>query len=130
MKKLSDVLKERSEYKTLINAVIRRVGMDSVQDINNHGIGGGFNGFIYYKDTVAFWKAHRKDIMRFAEEMADSLGEDTISMIQNFNCLGKKDYSSTDIAKALYAGKGDVAEQIQNAMAWFAAEEVCRMFEE
>lgn len=129
MKTKAQVIKEYPEYKTLINGVISRVGMDSVRDINNHGIGGGFGGFVYYTDTIAFWKKYRKYILKLAEDMAGSLGEDMFAMIRGFNCLGK-DYSIDEIAKAIYTGKGEMADQILNAMAWFAAEEVCRMFEE
>ena len=132
-----EVIENRPEYKTLINAVIRRVGMDSVQDINNHGVDGGFGGFIYYTDTVKFYNRYKKQILQMAEEMAADLGEgDMLSMIQNFNCLSsgrypdrKPDYTQTEIAQALFSGKGECVDQIKNAMAWYAAEEVCRMFE-
>ena len=70
-----------------------------------------------------------------AEEMAKESGEDLLSMIANFNCLSsgqypnrKPDYTQNEIAQAIYAGRGEQVEIIKNAMAWFAAEEVCRMF--
>lgn len=137
MKTKTQVLKDYPEYKTLINAVINRIGMDSVQDVVNHGIDGGFNGFIYTKDTVSFWQRHRKDIMKLAQDMASGLGENIIEMIGGFNCLGYYDYKTnkwTDregqeaIGKTIYSEKTD--DQVGNALAWFAAEEVCRMFEE
>ena len=127
MKTKTQVLKNHSEYKTLINAVISRVGLDSVEDVNNHGIDGGFGGFIYYADTNAFFRRHKKDIMRMAQALADDLREDLLSMIQNFKCLGK-DFSQTEIAESLF-GNAENNCQIRNTMAWFAAEEVCRMFE-
>jgi hypothetical protein len=137
MKTKKEVIADHSDYKNLINAVVSRVGVDSIEDINNHGIDGGFGGFIYYDDTVKFFKTYKKDIMKLAEEMADSLGEDLLSMISNFNCLSsgdwknrKPDFSENEIAMAIYSGKGEVVTTIQNAMALFAAEEVCRMFEE
>ena len=71
---LKQVISENSDYKTLINAVISRIGLDSVQDVNSHGIDGGFSGFIYYSDTHKFAMRHRKDIIRLLEEMADSMG--------------------------------------------------------
>ena len=137
MKTKTQVLKEYPEQKTLINAVINRIGIESVRDVNNHGIDGGFGGFVYYSDTVKFYNRHKKAILAMAEEMAFSLGEDMLSMIQNFNCLSsgrypnrKPDYSQNEIAQAIYSGRGDCVTQIKNAMAWFAAEEVCRMFED
>jgi hypothetical protein len=137
METKKQVIEENPDYKTLINAVLNRLGMESIEDVNNHGIDGGYGGFIYYDDTVAFFKRHRKIILRMAEEMAEGLGQDMLAMIQHFNCLcntrerpPKPDYSQNEIARAIYQGKGDGVTQIQNAMAWFAAEEVCRMFEE
>lgn len=37
---------------------------------------------------------------------------------------------ANEIALALYNNKGELVAQIQNAMAWFAAEESCRAFED
>jgi len=135
MKTKAEVLKETA-YPKLVNAVIRKIGIDSVEDVNNHGIDGGFNGFVYYCDTVRFFNRNKADIMSMAESMAKEFGQSAIEMIQGFNCLGngqgkerKSDYSLDEIARAIYSGKGESADIIKNAMAWFAAEEVCRMFE-
>jgi hypothetical protein len=136
MKTLKTVLNERPEYKRLIKAVINNVGIESVEDINRHGIDAGFGDFIYYDDTVAFYKKHKKIILKMAQKMADDIGEDMLNMVVHFNCLTNKqhpktpDYTSTEIGEAIFAGHGEYATQILNAMAWFAAEEVCRMFEE
>ena len=136
MKTKTQVIKERPEYKTLINAVIDNLsGMDSIENINNHGIDGGFGNFIYYADTVKFYKKHKKDILKMAQEMAQDLGKDMLSMIAGFNCLNGRhkgagaDYTQTEIGEAIFSGTGEMADRILNAMAWFAAEEVCRMFE-
>lgn len=137
MKSKKQVIKENPAYAVLINAVINRIGIDSVEDVNGHGIDGGFHGFIYTRDTVAFFKAHKKDILKMAEDMANNLGEDMLSMVGSFGCLSsgtypnrKPDYTPTEIGEAIFSGRGECAETIQNAMAWFAAEEVCRMFED
>ena len=121
----------------LIRSVIRQTGRGNLSDIANHGCAGGFAGFTYYVDTVAFFKRNRSDIMELAERMAVDIGEDTIEMIRGFNCLSsgqypnrKPDFTSSEVAEAIYRGKGDCAQQIQNALAWFAAEEVARAFEE
>lgn len=118
---------------TLIRAVIRKTGRENLSDIARHGVDGGFAGFTYYTDTVKFFKSHRTAIMELAEEMASQLGEDCIEMIRNFRCLqshGKPTCTATEIAEALYRGKGEMATQVQNAMAWFAAEEVARAFDD
>jgi len=128
----TQVIKNNPQYKTLINAVYSRIGKDSVQDVVNHGINGGFNGFIYYADTLAFYKRYRKMINSLVFEMADMLGEDTQSMVLSFNCVNTDNDTKHDIAVCLFGGnlrnlKDDV--HVPNALAWFAAEEICRMFE-
>lgn len=137
MKTKKQVLAEIPERKTLINAVINRIGMDSVEDVLRGGIDGGFNGFIHYQDTVAFYQRHKKDILKMAAEMADDMGENLMEMIGGFGCLKYYDYTTkkwTDtegqeaIGKTVYGGKVD--DMVANALAWFAAEEVCRMFED
>lgn len=129
MKTKTQVLKEWAEYRTLINAVISRLGMDSVEDVQNHGVGGGFSGFIYYNDTVRFFNRHKKQIMKLADNLANECGVGVLELIQGFNCLRDFKLTVDEIAKAIYTGKGEMTAQIKNAMAWFAAEEVCRFFD-
>lgn len=137
MKTKKQVLAERPDRKTLINAVINRIGTDSVEDVLRGGIDGGFHGFIYYKDTVAFYRRHKADILDMANDMASDMGENVLEMIGGFNCLGYYDHKTskwTDtegqdaVGRTIYGGKVD--DVVANALAWFAAEEVCRMFEE
>lgn len=131
IKTKKEVLAENPSYKTLINAVINRIGLDSVEDVNNHGIEGGFSGFIYYTETHAFAMRYRKLIVRMLEEQADSLGEDVVSMVANFGAF-RNSGMDNDNKKELYKYLGGGRNQqstITNLMAWFAAEEVCRMFE-
>ncbi len=130
MKTMKQVTSERPEFSRLIRAVVRSIGLDSVPDVNAHGIDGGFSGFIYTRETVAFFDKHRDDILNLAGEMAGNLGEDLLSMVQSFRCVGK-DYSPTEIGEALFSAKtSDAIDVVRNGMAWFAAEEVCRMFDE
>lgn len=129
MKTKVQVLKDNAQYKTLINAVINRVGLDSVEDIMHHGISGGYGGFIYYEDTHKFAMRYRKDIISMLEETADSLGEDIVAMVCGFNCVNADKDDKRDLYR--YLGMSKVEQgSITNALAWFAAEEVCRMFEE
>lgn len=132
MKTKKQVLSERPEYKTLINAVISRIGMNSVQDVVNHGADSGFNGFIYYSDTVAFASRYRSIIVRLLEEQANELGEEVVAMVSNFGVFRKGGMDNDD-RKDLYRflGGGKCQETtIPNLMAWFALEEVCRWFED
>lgn len=127
----TQVLQDNKEYKTLINAVIARIGMDSIEDVNNHGIDGGFSGFIYYTETHKFAMRYRKLIVKLLEEQADSLGEDVVSMVSNFGVFRNSPMDADD-KKDLYkylGGGRPTQGAITNVMAWFAAEEVCRMFD-
>ena len=67
--------------------------------------------------------------LTFSEEMADGLGEDVVSMVCSFRCVeGDKD-DKKDLYRYLGGAKVEQCS-ITNAMALFAAEEVCRWFEE
>lgn len=127
------VLQNNSDYKTLINAVINSLGgTEYVQDVNNHGISGGFPGFTYYSDTHKFAMRYRKLIVKLLEEQADQLGEEVVSMVSNFGVFRNNPMDNDDrkeLYKYLGGGKCEQST-ITNLMAWFAAEEVCRMFED
>jgi hypothetical protein len=130
MKTKTQVIKDNSEYKRLINAVISNVGIDNIENINNHGIDGGYSGFIYYSETHQFAMKYRKDIVMMLENTADELGEEISDMVMNFRCITMSDKENRmDLYKYIGGGKLEQC-QITNAMAWFAAEEVCRMFED
>lgn len=131
MKTKSQVIRENKNYQSLINAVIDNIGLDSVEDVNNHGIDGGFSGFIYYSDTHKFAMRHRKQIVDMLEEIAEGMGEDVISMVNAFGVFrpsGMDADDKKDLYKYLGGGRPNQGA-LTNVMAWFAAEEVCRMFE-
>ena len=137
MKSKVKVLKEYPDYKALINAVISRIGMDSVQDVMNHGIDGGYNGFIYYSDTHEFAMKYRKHILNLLEEQAEGMGEEVVEMVSHFGVFYDRRTQKTTMDKDdrkdlyRYLGGGRCEQStITNVMAWFAAEEVCRMFDE
>jgi hypothetical protein len=117
-----------ADQKTLVRAVIRRIGMESIWDVNNYGINGGFSGFIYTGDTVAFWRKYRHTISAILADDADSMGEDILSLVQSFGCLGP-DYSLQEIGRALYGNYNSDLDTIYNALAWYAAEWACRLFD-
>ena len=124
MKTIKKVISENKEYKTLINAVINNIGIESVKDINNHGVSGGFGGFIYYEDTHKFAIKHRKNIIALLERDAEEFGEEVVKMITKAD---KEDLK--DIYKYLGGGKCE-SGSITNLIAWYACETVCRWFEE
>ncbi len=120
----------------LAKAVIRQMGgwesfTNYAPDITAHGIDGGFNGFIYYTETEAFAKRNRSNIAEMASEQASEFGTSVVEMIQNFGCFRNNKEKPTDeeIGMALYAGKNKKdGENILNAMAWYAGEEVARAY--
>jgi len=125
------VLANYPEYKTLINAVYDRIGKDSIMGVVKHGIDGGFSGFIYYSETHQFAMRYRKLIVKLLEETAEILGEDIVSMVSNFGIFRRSPMDADDKKQLYkYLGGGRCEQSaITNVMAWFAAEEVCRWFD-
>ena len=117
----------------LIRSVVRQMGgwqafMESAPAIANHGIDGGFHGFIYTRETTAFAKRNIKSIQALAAEQAEDFGVSVTEMIQGFGCFRDAKPNDVEIGKALYAGKDD-GSGVLNALAWYAAEEVARSFQ-
>ena len=135
MKSKTQVIRENSKYRLLINAVLDRIGYkeykEVVQDVNNSGVGAGYSGFIYYSETHAFTIRYRKYIVMLLENMAEQMGKSIEEMVAGFGVFSrcKMDLQDRrDLYKLLGGGKPSQGT-ITNVMAWFALEEVCRMFE-
>ena len=126
------VITEHPDYKNLINNVISNIRLDSVSDVIKYGISGGFSGFITFTDTHAFAMKHRKAIKNLLQESADDQGIDIPEMVSYFGIFKNSKMDSEDkqeLYNYLGTGKCEIGP-ITNIMAWFAAEEVCRWFEE
>ena len=131
MKTTSQVIENSGIPGKLIRSVIRQLGdKDSFEDIARHGIDGGFHGFIYYADTVPFFKRNRKEIGELVKYFAEQFGEDQITVVANFNCLKPADDETKDSVMRCLGGGRLFGEdcQVANALAWFAAEKVARAF--
>lgn len=130
-KSTAAVKRDNPQHTRLISAVITQLGgVSSMSDIANHGIDGGFSGFTYYVDTHKFTMRNRNAIIEMLEQMADELGEDVTKMVDGFGVFNRQGMDA-DEKKDLYRYLGGAkVEQgtITNVMAWFAAEEVARMF--
>ena len=123
--------------KQLERAVINQLGLshtdvdelrETLRDIRNNGVGGGFGGFIYHTETVKFAEDNKAVILNVAREMAYDLGLDgAYSMIAGFNCLN--DMTTDSVADAIHSPDSEDHTSVMNALAWFAAEEVARSYE-
>lgn len=133
MKTIAQVKRENEEYKALITAVVNGIGKESIEDVNNHGIDGGFGNFIYYRDTIRFARRHLKTIKLLLKNDAENTGMSTLEMVSSFNGLNG-DFTQEEVFLVLCGREKDVDsdawEMINNALAWYAAETVCRWFED
>jgi len=133
------VLAAHKQYAKLINAVLKGFNcstfaevQQTMNDVRNHGIDGGYGSYCYYSDTHAFAMKHRKQIVSLLEERANDFGQEVVEMVANFGQFrtNKMDNDERkDLYKYLGGGKCEVGG-ISNLMCWFAVEEVCRWFEE
>ena len=131
MKTKAQVLRDNPQHAKFIRAVLKRIDKENIPDINRNGISGGYGNFIRYADTHKFAMYYRHAIIVMLEECADYLGEEVVSMVSKFGVFrrdGMDDDDRRDLYLYLGGGKPKY-HQIPNLMAWFAAEEVCRMFE-
>lgn len=115
LKKIPESFKDSDNViERLVYVVDEQMGEDFLtyaEDICNHGISGGFSGFIYYSDTCAFYQANKDDIWELAYDQHEELGcRNIIEMIAGFGV----------------ADSVGGAEQFENLMAWYAAEEAAR----
>ena len=134
---MSDFLKTANTNPKLASAVIRQFGgwedfREKAHDVANHGIDGGFSGFIYYNETVSFAKKHKKLIIESIQQFADDVvGESFTKVIADFNCLKNTDIKENDVMMALMSPRScdeDVLQQVYNALAWYAGETVAHEY--
>lgn len=117
---------------SLIRSTIKQTGgfkrfKESAKDICNHGADCGFCGFTLYSDTVPFTRRNKKDLIEYMTQQIDDLEYKTIlEFIASFRVL--KYYNQDEIAQALYTGKSDAVTDVYNALAWYALEEVSRLY--
>lgn len=128
---IKQVASNFSGSEKLVRGVISNLGyrvIDSdlvgvCNDIARYGISGGFGGFIYYADTLAFYRKFKRDILELATTDASELGTNLLEMIYNFN--GMKDIPREDIDAVMTGSRNnDYDTTIKNCLAWYAAEQV------
>ena len=134
--KMSDFLKAANTDPKLTAAVIRQFGgwqtfQEKAHDVANHGIDGGFCGFIYYDETNAFTKKHKKLIIENVKQLADDVGENFTKVIADFNCLKNSGITENDVMLALMSPRSCeeyIITQVYNALAWYAGETVAHEY--
>ena len=128
--------------KTTVNNVIKALGYllhgsgESFTELSaefencaEHGANVGFGGFIYYNETISFYKANCHDIVCHMEQTAADIGTDIISMVQNFGVFRNTEKPSVlEVGRALW-GTGKIRQELTslyNVFAWYALEEISR----
>jgi hypothetical protein len=104
----------------LYNAVVEQFGGEEefeqcFQDVCNHGIAGGFSGFIYYSETNKFYEDNRELIFEWIDEMVD---EGIVSTSALEKAHGRKVVYNT------LSGK-EIDTYLANHLAWMVAEAAC-----
>jgi hypothetical protein len=99
-----------------------------LENCAEHGAECGFSGFIYYNETIAFYKENRQDIVKHMEQTAAEFGTDIISMVQDFGVFRNGDKPGpSDVGRALWDSTiHDGLTSLYNVFAWYALEEVSR----
>lgn len=134
--KMSDFLKAANTDPKLASAVIRQFGgweyfKEQAHDVANQGLHGGFCGFIFYDETVAFTKKHKKLIIENVKQLADDVGENCTKVIADFNCLKNSGITENDVMSALMSPRSCdeyIVTQVYNALAWYAGETVAHEY--
>ena len=128
---LTNLIENSNIPATLIRSTVKQFGgwdcfKESAQDVTNHGIDGGFGGFIYHVDTIDFTRRNKKAILEMAEEQAEDFGQGMFEMIMGLNCM--KGFGRDEIAESIHTGEGDDVTTVFNCLAWYAGEEVCHAY--
>ena len=139
-KRITDFIKwaedSRGIDKDLSQAVIEQFTAESflqyANDVSNHGIMGGYNGFTQYVDTEAFYVENRDAIIQWVKDYSESTGlyGSFLEMLVGTKVMQDQDFSLEDIAAFVYENDEDADNftYFANAMSWIVGEEVCNAY--
>ena len=123
---------------SLINAVVDQIGgwdafVEEAIDVANHGASNGLSGFIYHEEIDAFMKKNHADVLALMSEIAIEVGDgesNTLMFFSKFKCLQGID--EIPLGRVLYSldSAANDYNTIISGMGWFAAEEVCRDYQD
>lgn len=134
--RLNDFVEFTNTDGKLIKAVKCQTGKDweGFQDLLRNiaaytrGEVGGFRGFILTSRDVEFWRQNRKIITECLNDLAFSLGENTLQMVMKFGGIKDGDFSEDEVRHALYGPYNSDLDWICNVLAKFALEEVANWY--
>lgn len=113
---------------------------NSLENISNHGIDGGYHGFVYTKDTCEFFDNNKEAILKLLNAQAEEYGyANELEMINDFGSIKKANLnvSMNDIVEiSNNKGVGKEVDGIndwqygtlKNSLAWYAGEAVANKF--
>ena len=144
IRKLKDVLKDiPANWHSAFRAVRRNTNDDEMIAIYEGYIGdGSASAFIYYVDTVGFFRKHRIAIMEILQDEHEQIGDETgfIESISRWPCIGGKNPTSEersriqrDVIRTLAGAKERQDEDftiIKNGLTWGAVETISCYFVE
>ena len=128
------------ELTELQQKVIEQLGYDeldedaaqTLKNIANYGIDGGFTGFIYYYETCKFFEDNKDLIMKQLLEDRESIGYSSLTeMLSSFKCF--KGIDKYNIEMFLINPDDESNEDevtLKNGLTWYAAETVAYQLEE
>ena len=97
---------------------------ENAPDISRHGIDGGFHGWIYTAETVAFYEANRAGIVDWLSSLADDCGIELLAILKGWRCL--RDCSQSEILQTIAGTAIDAT--VANGLAWGVAEDVAQRY--
>ena len=99
-----------------------------LENCAEHGANIGISGFIYYSETIPFFRKNRQDIINHMEQIAAEFGTDIISMVQGFGVFRNCEKpSSSEVGRALWDSKENPElTTLYNVFAWYALEETAQ----
>lgn len=103
--------------------------LSTLRDVSRHGGNTGHHGFIYYSDTIDFFKENRAAIRASLRDDAESMGESVFDVVKGFKAL--RDVDSDAIGSTLYGDfdDSDDSKIVASTLAQYALEAVAYQVE-
>ena len=128
-----------TEQAAVAKAVISQLGgvnAEALEELNNVaqsscGAAGGYSGFVYYTETVAFWRKNRAKITALMDYECEAIGcwPNALDMVLSFNYI-KTRYNAAEVGRAIYGRFDSDLTGIYNTLSWYALEETAYRYSE